>query len=218
MVDDLHPQVTLRNYGDVFSQANMGEAFVNSLAITVPATIIPILIAAFAAYSFTFMSFKGRDFLLVAIVALMVVPTQVALVPLLKIYGDLGISGTFLAIWLAHIGFGMPLAIYLIRNYIATLPREVIESAKIDGASHFQNFWRLIVPMSTPALASFAIFQFLWVWNDLLNALIFIGPGSNQPLTIALVTLLGQQGQGWQLLTAGGLFTMLVPILVFLSL
>jgi alpha-glucoside transport system permease protein len=212
------PQVTLRNYGDVFSQANMGEAFVNSLAITVPATIIPILIAAFAAYSFTFMSFKGRDFLLVAIVALMVVPTQVALVPLLKIYGDLGISGTFLAIWLAHIGFGMPLAIYLIRNYMATLPREVIESAKIDGASHFQTFWRLIVPMSTPALASFAIFQFLWVWNDLLNALIFIGPGSNQPLTIALVTLLGQQGQGWQLLTAGGLFTMLVPILVFLSL
>jgi alpha-glucoside transport system permease protein len=186
--------------------------------ITVPATIIPILIAAFAAYAFTFMSFPGRNLLLVVIVALMVIPTQVALVPLLKIYGNLGISGTFLAIWLAHIGFGMPLAIYLIRYYMATLPREVIESAKIDGASHFQTFWRLIVPMSTPALASFAIFQFLWVWNDLLNALVFIGPGQNQPLTIALVTLLGNQGQGWQLLTAGGLFTMIVPILVFLSL
>ncbi|MPQ97417.1 ABC transporter permease subunit [Modestobacter sp. I12A-02628] len=212
------PSVTLQNYSDVFSRANMGEAFVNSVAITVPATIIPILIAAFAAYVFTFMQFKGRDFLMVMIVALLVVPTQVALVPLLKLYGDLGISGTFLAIWLAHIGFGMPLAIYLIRNYMATLPKEIIESAKIDGASHFQTFWRLIIPMSTPALASFAIFQFLWVWNDLLAALIFVGPGSNQPLTIALVSLLGNQGQGWQLLTAGGLFTMLVPILVFLSL
>jgi alpha-glucoside transport system permease protein len=211
-------QFTLQNYGDVFTKADMGTAFVNSLVITVPATIIPILIAAFAAYAFTFMSFPGRDILLIVIVALLVVPTQVALVPLLKIYGNLGISGTFLAIWLAHIGFGMSLAIYLIRNYMATLPREVIESAKIDGASHYQTFWRLIVPMSTPALASFAIFQFLWVWNDLLNALIFIGAGPNQPLPIALVSLLGQQGQGWQLLTAGGLFTMIVPIIVFLSL
>jgi alpha-glucoside transport system permease protein len=211
-------RLTLQNYSDLFSQADMGSSFINSLVISLPATIIPILIAAFAAYSFTFMSFPGRDLLLILIVALLVVPTQVALVPLLKIYGDLGISGTFLAIWLTHIGFGMPLAVYLIRNYMATLPREVIESAKIDGASHFQTFWRLIVPMSTPALASFAIFQFLWVWNDLLNALIFIGPGPNQPLTVALVSLLGQQGQGWQLLTAGGLFTMLLPIIVFLSL
>jgi alpha-glucoside transport system permease protein len=210
--------LTLKNYGDLFTQADMGTAFINSLVISVPATIIPILIAAFAAYAFTFMTFPGRDLLLILIVALLVVPTQVALVPLLKLYGQLGISGTFLAIWLAHIGFGMSLAVYLIRNYMATLPREVIESAKIDGASHFQTFWRLIVPMSTPALASFAIFQFLWVWNDLLNALIFIGPGPNQPLTIALVSLLGQQGQGWQLLTAGGLFTMLLPIIVFLSL
>jgi alpha-glucoside transport system permease protein len=211
-------RLTLQNYSDIFSKADMGTAFVNSLAIALPATIIPILIAAFAAYAFTFMSFPGRDLLLILIVALLVVPTQVALVPLLKLYGQLGISGTFLAIWAAHIGFGMPLAVYLIRNYMATLPREVIESAKIDGASHFQTFWRLIMPMSTPVLASFAIFQFLWVWNDLLNALIFIGPGPNQPLTIALVSLLGQQGQGWQLLTAGGLFTMIVPIVVFLSL
>jgi alpha-glucoside transport system permease protein len=211
-------RLTFENYSEVFSRANMGEAFVNSLAITVPATIIPILIAAFAAYAFTFMQFPGRDFLLILIVGLLVVPTQVALVPLLKIYGTLGINGTFPAIWLAHIGFGMPLAVYITRNYMATLPKEVIESAKIDGASHFQTFWRLILPMSTPVLASFAIFQFLWVWNDLLNALVFIGPGDNQPLTIALVQLLGQQGQGWQLLTAGGLFTMLVPIIVFLSL
>jgi len=211
-------QLTFQNYSDVFTKADMGTAFVNSLVISVPATIIPILIAAFAAYTFTFMNFPGRNLLFVLIVALLVVPTQVALVPLLKIYGNLGISGTFLAIWGAHIGFGMPLAIYIIRNYMATLPKEVIESAKIDGASHFQTFWRLILPMSTPVLASFAIFQFLWVWNDLLNALVLIGPGPNQPLTLALVSLLGNQGQGWQLLTAGGLFTMIVPIVVFLSL
>jgi len=211
-------RLTFENYSEVFDRADMGQAFVNSLAITLPATIIPILIAAFAGYAFTFMQFPGRDFLLILIVGLLVIPTQVALVPLLKIYSSLGINGTFPAIWLAHIGFGMPLAVYIIRNYMATLPKEVIESAKIDGASHFQTFWRLILPMSTPVLASFAIFQFLWVWNDLLNALVFIGPGENQPLTIALVGLLGQQGQGWQLITAGGLFTMLVPIIVFLSL
>jgi alpha-glucoside transport system permease protein len=211
-------RLTFENYSEVFSRANMGQAFINSLAITVPATIIPILIAAFAAYAFSFMRFPGRDLLLILIVGLLVVPTQVALVPLLKIFGSLGINGTFPAIWIAHIGFGMPLAVYIIRNYMATLPNEVIESAKIDGASHFQTFWRLILPMSTPVLASFAIFQFLWVWNDLLNALIFIGPNENAPLTIALVSLLGQQGQGWQLLTAGGLFTMIVPIIVFLSL
>jgi alpha-glucoside transport system permease protein len=211
-------RLTVQNYSDVFERADMGKAFVNSLAITLPATIIPILIAAFAAYAFTFMQFPGRDFLLILIVALLVVPTQVALVPLLQIYGSLGLNGTFLAIWLAHIGFGMPLAVYIIRNYMATLPKEVIESAKIDGASHFQTFWRLILPMSTPVLASFAIFQFLWVWNDLLNALVFIGSGDNKPLTIALVQLLGAQGQGWQLVTAGAFFTMIVPILVFLSL
>jgi len=211
-------RLTLENYSEVFTRANMGEAFANSVAITIPATIIPILIAAFAAYAFTFMQFPGRDFLLIVIVGLLVVPTQVALVPLLRIYGNLGINGTFLAIWLVHIGFGMPLAVYIIRNYMATLPKEVIESAKIDGASHFQTFWRLILPMSTPVLASFAIFQFLWVWNDLLNALVFVGSGSNKPLTVALTQLLGAQGQGWQLLTAGALLTMIVPILVFLSL
>jgi alpha-glucoside transport system permease protein len=211
-------RLTFQNYSDVFERADMGTAFVNSLAITLPATIIPILIAAFAAYAFSFMQFPGRDLLLILIVGLLVVPTQVALVPLLQIYGRLGLNGTFLAIWLAHIGFGMPLAIYIIRNYMATLPKEVIESAKIDGASHFQTFWRLILPMSTPVLASFAIFQFLWVWNDLLNALVFIGSGDNKPLTIALVQLLGAQGQGWQLVTAGAFFTMIVPIIVFLSL
>ena len=208
--------LTFENYREVFERTDILTAFVNSLAITIPATIIPILIAAFAGYAFTFMQFPGRDLLLIVIVALLVVPSQVALVPLLKFYGALGLNGTLPAVWLTHIGFGMPLAIYIIRNYMATLPKEVIESAKIDGASHFQTFWRLILPMSTPVLASFAIFQFLWVWNDLLNALVFAG--SNAPLTVSLARLLGQQGQGWQLITAGGLFTMIVPIIVFFSL
>ena len=127
-------------------------------------------------------------------------------------------GGTFPAVWLAHIGFGMSLAIYILRNYMATLPKTVIESAKIDGASHFQTFYRLVLPMSVPALASFAIFQFLWVWNDLLVALVFIGPGENAPMTVALDHLLGQQGQGWNLVTAGGFLSMIVPIMVFLSL
>jgi alpha-glucoside transport system permease protein len=211
-------RLTFENYTEVFQRTDIGTAFVNSLAITIPATIIPILIAAFAGYAFTFMKFPGRDLLLILIVALLVVPSQVALVPLLKFYGTIGLQGTLAAVWLTHIGFGMPLAVYIIRNYMATLPKEVIESAKIDGASHFQTFWRLILPMSTPVLASFAIFQFLWVWNDLLNALVFIGSGDNKPLTIALVQLLGAQGQGWQLVTAGAFFTMIVPIIVFLSL
>ncbi|MBF5082415.1 carbohydrate ABC transporter permease [Quadrisphaera sp. INWT6] len=211
-------RLTVENYVQLFQQTDMARAFVNSLAITLPATIIPILIAAFAAYAFTFMEFPFRNFLLVFIVALLVVPNQVAFAPILNIYGQFSLNGQFAAAWLAHIGFGMALATYLIRNYMATLPREIIESAKIDGATHFQTFWKLIVPMSTPALASFAIFQFLWVWNDLLVALIFIGPGENQPLTVSLVSLLGQQGQGDQLLTAGAFFTMVLPILVFLSL
>jgi alpha-glucoside transport system permease protein len=210
--------LTLQNYADVFTndEFNMTEAFVNTVAITIPATIIPILIAAFAAYAFSFMQFPGRDLLLIVIVGLLVVPTQVALVPLLRFYGAIGINGTLPAVWLTHIGFGLPLAVYIIRNYMSTLPKEIIESAKIDGASHFQTFWRLILPMSTPVLASFAIFQFLWVWNDLLNALIFAG--QNSPLTVSLRRLIGSEGQGWQLLTAGGLFTMIVPIVVFLSL
>ena len=164
--------------------------------MTVPATIIPILIAAFAAYAFTFMQWRGRDIVFIIIVGLLVVPNQVALVPLLKIYGVVGLNGTFLAVWLAHIGFGMPLAIYILRSYMSTLPLAIIESAKIDGASHFTTFWRLIMPMSVPALASFAIFQFLWVWNDLLVALLFLGRGDNTILTVALQGLQGQTGAG----------------------
>ena len=209
---------TLSNYHDAIVNAGLGNAFFNSLAIALPATFIPILIAAFAAYAFTFMRFPGRDVMFLLIVSLLVVPNFVAMVPLLKIYGNLGIGGSFLSVWLFHIGFGMSLAIYLFRSYMATLPREVIESAKIDGASHYATFYRLILPMSTPVLASFAIFQFLWVWNDLLVALVFIGPGENAPLTVAVKNnLIGQQGQGWNVVAAGGILTMIVPIIVFLS-
>jgi alpha-glucoside transport system permease protein len=210
--------LTLSNYDEAINGSNMGANFWNSLAITLPATFIPVLIAAFAAYAFTFMEFPGRDVLFLTIVAMLVVPNYVALVPMLKIYGSLEMNGTFPAAWLAHIGFGMSLAIYILRNYMATLPKTIIESAKIDGASHFQTFYRLVLPMSVPALASFAIFQFLWVWNDLLVALVFIGPGENQPLTLGLSQLKGQLGQGWNLVTAGTMVTMIVPILVFLFL
>jgi alpha-glucoside transport system permease protein len=213
-----NPSLSLSNYHDVIVQANLGQAFVNSFAITLPATFIPILFAAFAAYAFTFMEFKGREVLFVVVVSLLVVPNFVSFVPILKIYANIHLAGQFPAAWLAHIGFGMSLAIYILRNYMATLPRTIIESAQIDGASHFQTFYRLILPMSVPALASFAIFQFLWVWNDLLVALVFIQPGDNAPLTVALAQLLGQQGQNWNLVTAGGFFSLVVPILVFLSL
>ncbi|HSR28549.1 MAG TPA: carbohydrate ABC transporter permease, partial [Actinomycetes bacterium] len=176
------------------------------------------LIAAFAAYAFTFMEFKGRDVLFLAIVSLLVVPNYVAFVPMLQVYAALDMNGTFPAVWLAHIGFGMSLAIYILRNYMATLPVTVIESAKVDGASHFQTFWRLVLPMSVPALAGFAIFQFLWVWNDLLVALLFLGPGEREVVTVTVAGLVGSQNQGWQLLTAGAIISMIVPVLVFISL
>jgi alpha-glucoside transport system permease protein len=210
-------QWTLSNYTQAWD-GGMGNAFINSFAVTLPATIIPIMIAAFAAYAFTFIEFPFRDTLFIIIVALLVVPNQVALVPLLRLYTDLNLTGQFAAVYLAHIGFGMPLAIYILRNYMSTLPKAVVESAKIDGASHFKTFWRLIVPMSVPALASFAIFQFLWVWNDLLVALLYLGPGEKEVVTVAVAGLVGQQNQGWQLLTAGAILSMLVPVAVFISL
>jgi alpha-glucoside transport system permease protein len=209
---------TISNYRDAIVNAQLGQAFVNSMAIALPATFIPLLIASFAAYAFTFMQFPGRNVMFLVIVSLLVVPNFVAMVPLLQLYGRLGIGGTFPSVWLFHIGFGMSLAIYLLRNYMATLPREIMESASIDGASHYQTFYRLILPMSTPVLAAFAIFQFLWVWNDLLVALVFLGPGANAPLTVAVKNnLIGQQGQGWNIVAAGGIITMIVPIIVFLA-
>ena len=211
---------TLDNYKEVWSQGQtpIDISFVNSLAVAIPATVLPIMIAAFAAYAFSFMKFPARDWIFVAFVALLVVPNQVALVPLLQFYGQIGMTGTFPAVWLAHAGFGMPLAVYIMRNYMATLPMSVIESAKIDGASHFQTFWKLVVPMSVPVLVSFAIFQFLWVWNDLLVALVFLGSGENMVLTANIKGLVGQQGQGAHLLTAGAFISMLIPLVVFVAL
>lgn len=211
-------RMSFDNYVTAWNDAELGVAFVNTLAIALPATFIPILVAAFAAYAFTFMEFPGRNFLFLAVVSLLVVPNYIAFVPILRIYSDLEIAGTFPAVWLAHIGFGMSLAIYILRNYMATLPKSLIESAKIDGASHFQTFFRLVLPMSVPALAAFAIFQFLWVWNDLLVALIFVGPGDNAPITVALRNnLMGQAGAGQHLVTAGGFISMILPIVVFLA-
>ena len=209
---------TLQNYREVLS-GGMGQAFINTIVVTIPATVIPIAAAAFAAYAFSWMEFKGREILFVIFVALLVVPLQVAFVPLFRIFTAYGLNGQFLAVWLAHTGFGMPLAVYLFRNYMGSLPREVVESAKVDGASHFQTFYRLIVPLSVPALAAYTIFQFLWVWNDLLVALVFLGGQADvQVVTVNLQTLLGSQGQAWHLLTAGAFITMTVPMIVFFSL
>lgn len=196
---------------------DLGGAFLNSIAVTVPSTIIPILIAAFAAYGFAWMNFPGRRLFFTIVVALLVVPLQIALVPILQDYTRLNLNGTFLAIWLAHAGFGLPLAIYLLFNYISQLPRDLLESAFIDGASHFTIFLRLILPLSVPALASFAIFQFLWVWNDYLVALVFLGD-QNRVLTSALAAIVGEKGQDWHLLTAGAFISMILPLTVFFSL
>jgi alpha-glucoside transport system permease protein len=221
---------TLENYQSALESGGFGNAFLNSLAVTIPSTVIPITIAAFAAYAFSWMEFRGRYVLFVIVVGLLVVPLQMALIPILRLYTqgsvfgfevlpDLGLAGTFLGVWLAHTGFGLPLATYLLRNFIGSLPSSIIESAKIDGADHFTIFWRLIVPLSVPALAAFAIFQFLWVWNDLLIALVFLGgAGQNRVLTIALSQLVGARGENWHLLTAAAFISMALPLAVFFSL
>jgi alpha-glucoside transport system permease protein len=198
---------------------NMVSAFLNSLAVAVPSTVIPILIAAFAAYAFAWMNFQGRRPLFIMVVALLVVPLQIALVPILRDYKTLELNGTFLAIWLAHTGFGLALATYLLYNYISGLPRDILESAFIDGASHFTVFTRLVLPLSVPALASFAIFQFLWVWNDYLVALIFLGGNPEFELvTQRMAAIVGSRGSEWHLLTAGAFVSMVLPLLVFFSL
>lgn len=211
---------TVDNYVQLLESGTMSRPLLNSIVVAVPATVLPIMFAAFAAYAFTFMSFRGKDILFIAIVAVMVVPIQVAFGPMLDLFGPrgLGINGQFVAVWLLHTGFGMPLAIYTLRNYMATLPGSVVESAKIDGASHFQTFWRLVAPMSSPAIAAFATLQFLWVWNDLLIAKLFLGGGENRSIIVAQQQMLGTQGQGQEILTAGAFLTMIIPMLVFFGL
>ncbi len=222
---------TFQNYRDTLDAQGFENAFLNSLAVTIPATVIPITIAAFAAYAFSWMEFRGRYVMFVAVVGLLVVPLQMALIPILRLYvdgaslggvtvfPDLDLNGTFLGVWLAHTAFGLPLAVYLLRNYIGALPSSIIESAKMDGADHFTIFWRLVVPLSVPALAAFAIFQFLWVWNDLLVAYVFLGGTSqNRVLTIALQNLTGSRGEDWHLLTSAAFISMILPLIVFFSL
>jgi alpha-glucoside transport system permease protein len=216
-------ELTFGNYAEVLQQSvggsTLAEAFINSIVVAVPATIIPITAAAFAAYAFSWMEFKGRETLFIVFVVLLVIPLQVAFIPIVNLYSTLGIQGTFLGLWLAHAGFGMPLAVYLLRNYIGSLPREVIESARVDGASHFTTFVRLILPLSVPALAAFAIFQFLWTWNDYLVALILLDTARlGQVSTTYLAGMIGTFGARQHLLSAGAFITILVPLAVFFSL
>ncbi|HXV30474.1 MAG TPA: carbohydrate ABC transporter permease, partial [Sinorhizobium sp.] len=218
------PRFTFENYGEVLSAAGIGKSFINSLTVAVPSTVIPILIAAFAAYALAWMRFPGRAILLAVVVGLLVVPLQMSLIPLLKLYNGVGAffgvsAKTYMGIWLAHTGFGLPLAVYLLRNYMAGLPREIMESARVDGASDFDIFVKIILPLSFPALASFAIFQFLWTWNDLLVAIVFLGTGEDQlVLTGRLVNLLGSRGGNWEILTASAFITIVVPLIVFFAL
>ena len=214
-------EFTIENYQQVLAQSGLADAFVNSLFITIPATIIPIAVAAFAAYAFAWMEFPYKNALFVAVVGLLVVPLQLTLIPILRLFGPAGldIAGSFLAVWLAHTGYGLPFALYLLRNYMGGLPREVFESAAIDGASHVTAFFRLALPMSVPAIASLAIFQFLFTWNDLLVSLIYIGGNvDNQPLTLKVANLVNSLGGNIHLLTAAAFVTMALPLVVFLSL
>jgi alpha-glucoside transport system permease protein len=212
-------QWTVNNYIAVLNADGLAASFVNSLVVTIPSVVIPITMAAFAAYAFAWMRFRGRTVLFAIVVGLLVVPLQMSLVPILRLYLEIDLTGTFLGTWLAHTGFGLPLATYLLYNYISQLPGDLFESAAIDGASHFQIFRRIVVPLSVPALASFAIFQFLWIWNDLLIALVYLGTNEQVAVLPArLNELVGTKGEAWHLLTAGAFVTMVVPLAVFLLL
>ena len=218
------PRFTLDNYQAVLAAQGIAQSFINSITVAIPSTVVPILIAAFAAYALAWMQFPGRGLIVAIVVGLLVVPLQMSLIPLLRMYnGVANIFGTeskgYVGVWLAHTAFGLPLAIYLLRNYMAGLPREIMESARIDGASHFKIFTGMVLPLSFPALASFAIFQFLWIWNDLLVALVFLGAQDDKVvLTGRLVNLLGTQGDNWELLTAGAFISIVVPLIVFFAL
>jgi alpha-glucoside transport system permease protein len=224
-------QWTIANYDVVLTQRGFANAFAKSLAVAIPSTIIPITVAAFAAYAFAWMEFRGRNTLFVFVVALLVIPLHMSLIPILRLYSqgasllgvpifpNLGLVGTFPAMWLAHAGFALPLAIYLLRNYLGSLPSELMESARVDGATHFETFTRLVVPLSVPALAAFATLQFLWVWNDFLVAMVFLGGTPDVAvLTVALANMQGQFGQLRHLMPAAAFVSMALPMVVFFSL
>ena len=210
---------TLANYQTVLTADGMANAFLNSLIVTIPATVVPITLAAFAAYAFAWIRFPGRTLLFLVVVGLLVMPLQMSLIPIVKMYAGLGLNGTFLGVWLAHAAFGLPLAVFLLYNFVSQLPKDLFETASIDGASHFQVFTRIVLPLSLPALGAFAIFQFLWVWNDLLVALVFLGPSPDlQVMPQRLQLMIGTRGEAWHLLTAGAFVTMVLPLAVFLLL
>ena len=216
-----HPEFTLDNYKTVLgadSGIDLGQSFVNSVVITLPAVIIPLCLAALAAYAFAWVDFRGRNLLFVGVFALQIVPIQVTLIPLLKLYSQTGLADTFWTVWLAHSCFALPLAIFLLHNFMSEIPRELIEAARMDGAGHVTILLRVLLPLLTPALAAFGIFQFLWVWNDLLVALTFTSSPELRPLTVGLGNLAGTRGNAYHLLTAGAFVAIIVPITVFLSL
>ncbi len=217
------PVLTLDNYKTALSNdgaaGGLGSFFVNSFVIVIPAVIIPIALATLAAYAFAWIEFPGRNVLFVAVFALQIVPIQVTLLPLLSLYVKAGVAGTFWTIWLSHTAFGLPLAVFLLHNFMREIPRELLEAARVDGAGHVTIFFRILLPLLRPALAAFAIFQFLWVWNDLLVALTFAGSSNNvAPLTVALYNLSGTRGTAWHLLSAGAFVSIIIPVIVFISL
>lgn len=210
---------TLENYAYVLTRGNMGRSFVNSLLIAVPSTLMPIFIGACAAYAFAWMRFPLRKPLYLMVVALIVVPLQMTLIPILRLFNKIGLTGNFIGIWLAHTAYGLPFAIYLLRNFISQLPRSLIESAQIDGASHPTIFLRLVLPTSIPAISSLAIFQFMWVWNDLLIALIYLGGTPDvAPMTVTISSMVNSYGGGWEYLTAAAFISMVLPLVVFFAL
>ena len=210
---------TLDNYAKVLAQNHLGTSFLNSIMITIPATIIPAALAAFAAYAFSWMKFWGRDILFLTLVGLLAVPLQLTFIPVLKLFNSVGLSGTFLGIWLAHTGYGLPFAIYLLANFFRALPSDLFESAEMDGASTLTVFFRIVLPLSVPAIASLVIFQFLWIWNDFLVALIYLGGTPPvAPMTVTVANLVNSLGSGYHLLTAAAFLSMIVPLIVFFSL
>ncbi len=212
-------QYSLENYIGVLSGQSLGQSFLNSLIISVPATAISTFIASFAAFGFAWMRFNGRKVLFMLVVGLMVIPLQMTFIPVLPIYKKLQLAGTFPGIWLAHTAYGLPLTTYLVHNFMAGIPKDLFDSASIDGASPFMTFWRIVIPISVPALASVFIFQFLWIWNDLLVALIYLSARPNvAPLTLSIANLVTNRGQDWELLTAAAFVSMALPLVVFFSL
>lgn len=210
---------TIENYQQVLQAQGLGRAFINSLIIAIPGTLLPVLVAAFAAYAFAWMKFPGRDWIFLAIVALLVVPIQMTLIPILGIFTSVGLTGSYVAIWLAHTAYGLPFAVYLLRSFFAALPSDLFESAFIDGASHVRIFFNLLLPLSVPSLASLVIFQFMWVWNDLLVALIFLGGNPDRaPMTLTIANLVNSFGAGYQLLTAAAFISMALPLVIFFTL